>query len=380
MRARNVMTEKGWRFRLSGRILCVVNDIMVFKKTSEVKADEFWGWFLKNNHKFLFLGDVSEEEKDTIMDDLLEHLHTYCERLFFSVRHRQDHEMELVISADGVAEYFDDVEALVDAAPDIPRWQIVKFRQPHAPGFSIAYADKDYYPEDIIFLPLYNEESPDAVAIRVCYPDYIEAERAHFVNLSFLLLDSLIGEKSAALDIDYLDVSTMPAGEETINYPHLASISQYIREKKIFKYPGEKFSVVEYTDADGYSAFITANVAYRHFRYRESFPWCLSVRVNIHDYNENGYPVEGEAEVLNAFEDMLDGHLKSGCIAHYIGRITFYKRREIIYYVDDAAKAELFLANASQSPEVIRNFQFSLEKDDAWQKVAFIWEMLEDPA
>ncbi len=133
---------------------------MVFKKTSQTKAAKFWDWFLKNNHKFLFLGDVSEQEKDAIMDDLLHHLHQYCEKLFFSVRHRPDEEMELVISADGHVEYFDDVEALVDAAPPIPRWQIVKFRQPHEPGFAIAYADKDYYPEDIIFLPLYNGRKP----------------------------------------------------------------------------------------------------------------------------------------------------------------------------------------------------------------------------
>lgn len=352
---------------------------MVFKKTSQAKAEEFWGWFLKNNHKFLFLGDVTEEEKDVIMDDLLGHLHTYCDKLFFSVRHRPDHEMELVISADGMADYFDDVEDLVDAAPQIPRWHIVKFRQPHAPGFSIAYADKDYYPEDIIFLPLYNEETPDAVAIRVCYPDYAETEKTHFVNLSFLLLDSLIGEKSTALDIDYLDVSAMPDGNAD-NYPRLAAISQFIREKKIFKYPGEKFRVVEYTDTEGYSAFITANSAYRTFHYRANFPWCLTVRVNIHDYNENGYPVEGEAEVLNAFEEMLDGHLKSGCVAHYIGRITFYKRREIIYYVDDPNKAKLFLVNAAESPEVIRNFQFTLEKDEDWQRITFIWDALANPA
>jgi len=359
---------------LSGCILRVVKDIMVFKKTSRAKAAKFWDWFLKNNHKFLFLGDVSEQEKDDIMDDLLLHLHEYCDKLFFSVRHRPDEEMELVISADGHVEYFDEVEALVDVAPPVPRWQIVKFRQPHEPGFAIAYADKDYYPEDIIFLPLYNEESPDAVAIRVCYPDYTESERSHFVNLSFLLLDSLIGEKSAALDIDYVDVSTIPEDTMIDEYPHLSTISEYIREKKILKYPGESFDVVEYTDEQGYSAFITANIAYRHFQYKQSFPWCLVIKVDIHDYNENGYPMDNEAEVLNIFEDMLDGQLKSGCIAHYIGRVTYYKRREIIYYVDAPDRAKIFLSSASQSPDVLRHFQFTMDYDEAWSRIDFIWQ------
>jgi len=270
-------------------------------------------------------------------------------------------------------EYFGYVEALVDVAPQIPRWQIVKFRQPHAPGFAIAYADKDYYPEDIIFLPLYNEESPDAVAIRVCYPDYTEDERNHFVNLSFLLLDSLIGEKSTALDIDYVDVSTLPEDGPVEEYPHLTSISQYILEKKVYKFPGEKFDVIEFTDEQGYSAFITANTAYNQFNYKQAFPWCLTIVVNIHDYNENGYPVESEAEVLNSFEDILDGHLKSVCIAHYVGRITYYKRREIIYYLDEPDKARMFLDNASQSPDVVRDFQFTIARDDAWHAVDFVW-------
>jgi hypothetical protein len=346
---------------------------MLFKKTSKDKVKEFWNWFARNNHQYLFLSDVDDDEKNAMMEKFLERLHQYCEHLYFEIgAHPKDDKVDLIITADGIIEYFEKVEELVDAAPDIPGWQILKFRQPHGPGFTADYGDKVFDPEEIIFIPLYNEDMPDAIAIRVCYPDYAEDEKNTFISGTYITLDSLIGEKSAVMDIDYLDVVMTPEEISPDDYPRLSSIGQYIRERKHFKYPGEKFDIIERTDDEGYLTFITANFAYKGFRYKNLFPWFLKIMVKIKQYNENGHPEEEEAEVLNSFENFLEGKMKESCIVHYIGRSTLYKKRAVFFYLDNPETVKDTLQSIADSPDAMRSFQFEIEKDPEWHRVEYI--------
>lgn len=346
---------------------------MLFKKTSKEKAAEFWNWFSRNNHKYLFLGEIGDDEKNRMLDELLAHLHRYCEHLFFEIGgHPKDDHVDLIITAEGIAEHFDKVEELVDAAPVIKGWRFLKFRQPHGPGFRANYGGKVFDPDQIIFIPLYNEEIPEAIAIRVCYPDFTEEEKSVFINGTYITLDSLIGEKSVVQDVDYFDVVRTPEDISEDDYPRLSSIGQYIKERKHYKYPGEKFDVVEQTDKDGYLTFVTVNFAYRDFRYKDSFPWFMKITMKVNAYNENGHPEEEEAEVLNSFEDFLDATIKEHGIAHYIGRTTLYKKREILYYVDDPGKIKAALENVQHGADAVRDFQLTLEKDPAWRNVGQI--------
>ena len=49
------------------------------------KIKFFWEWFQANNHKYLFLNDVSEDEKENLMNEFLSHLHEYCDELYFEM-------------------------------------------------------------------------------------------------------------------------------------------------------------------------------------------------------------------------------------------------------------------------------------------------------
>lgn len=342
-------------------------------------ANQFWQWFTENSHKYLFLSEVDEAEKDKLMDEILVHLHAYCDHLYFQIGgDPKEDRIEFVITAEGAVDYFEKVEELADAAPDFPRWKVVKYKQPQGPGFITEYEGKVFDPDKIVFIPLRNEENPEGVGIQVCYPDYKKAERNTFVNGTYLMLDALIGEKSSTLDIDYLDVIKTPKGVSAEHYPVLSSIGELIRERKIYKYPGESYNVIEHTDENGYLTFITANFAYKNFKYTNEFPWFLKIIINVNDYNENGHPEDEEAEILNSFEDFLDSNIKALTIAHYIGRTTLYKKREILYYLQEADKAEQFFNDLKKGTDAIRDFQFVIENDTTWNNVKDILEKAQD--
>jgi hypothetical protein len=277
-------------------------------------------------------------------------------------------------------EHFDDVERLVDLAPVVSPWKFIKFKQPQGRVLVTRYKDREFDPQDIVFLPLSMTGKPDAVAIRVCYPDYTEEENDMFVKATYLVLNTLIGERAAALDIDYLDVVRTPDDIDEEDFPRLDGIAQYIEGRKIFKYPGDRFDVIEHTDDDGYLTFITANFAYKGYAFKNLFPWFIRITLPLEEYNENGHPTLEEAEVLNSFEDYLDSILKARSITHYIGRTTLYKKRELLYYVSDPEQAREALKAVINGPDTLRDFQFAVENDAAWRQVAYFLEKRKNKA
>jgi len=341
---------------------------MFFKKDSHSKAAKFWKWFAANNHSYLFLNEVDEQEKERIIDDLLVHLHHYSEHLFFEIGGLPgDDRMELVITAEGVHEYFPKVEELADAAPELPRWKVVKFKQPNGPGFTLEYHGKKFNPDTILFVPLHSEDNPESIGLRVCYPDYTEEEKNIYLNGTYIIIDSLIGEQSAVLDIDYLEVAALPDDVEEGDYPMLSTLGQLIKERKHFKYPIERFRVIESADSNGYLIFITANFSYLDFSYKKEFPWLLLITLDIEQYNENGHPTGDEAEALNSFENFLESQIRDTCIAHYIGRVTLYKKRELYYHVNTPEALDQRLKQLLLQPDVTRHFEYRIEKDEEWK-------------
>ena len=197
------------------------------------KIESFWNWFKENNHKYLFLSDISEDEKENLMDDFLSHLHEYCDDLYFEIGgHPDDEDVELIITAEGVIEHFDKVELLIDSAPKIKNWNLIKFKQPHGPGFVTTYEGTKFDPDKIIFIPLENKKKPDLVGIQVCYPELTEENRNKYSNATYIVLDALIGEKSVACDIDFLEVINTPADISEFDFRHLSDIGEFIKERK----------------------------------------------------------------------------------------------------------------------------------------------------
>ena len=200
-----------------------------YKKIEKRRANNFWKWFEKQNHPFLFLQDMGEEEKEQLMDGLLTQLHKYDRNLFFEIGGREENEkMELIITAEGIVKNFPKVELLVAIAPMFKDWTVLAFRQPSGTDFNLKYQGKEFRPDKIIFIPVCNEDLPDSLGIQVFYPDYTEEEREIFMFGTYIMIDSLIGEKSATLDIEYLEVSATPDDISEYDFMHLSALPDYI--------------------------------------------------------------------------------------------------------------------------------------------------------
>jgi hypothetical protein len=198
------------------------------------KASAFWQWFENNHHQYLFINDIQDEdEKERVLDLFLTQLHLYNPELFFEVGGFRNSEfMDLFITAQGIVAQFPSVEFLLAEAPKMKDWNFVAFKPAMGTNFTTTIGGKIFDPKNIIFIPLESEDDPDWLGIEVCYPDFEEEEKNEFILGTYLILDVLLGEKSAALDIDFLDVVITPDDLNDFPFFHLSEIKSYIDGSK----------------------------------------------------------------------------------------------------------------------------------------------------
>jgi hypothetical protein len=94
-------------------------------KSSGEPITDFWQWFKSHENS------LAEQHGpyDTEFDQLKSKLKTVDQGLAYEIGSGQKAEKRLVISADANPELFPVVQKLVAAAPVMPRWEVVPFRQ-----------------------------------------------------------------------------------------------------------------------------------------------------------------------------------------------------------------------------------------------------------
>ena len=169
------------------------------------KIQEFWKWFTDNQKRLV---DLEEPGTEEVLDELEETLHLYCPDLFFEVYEGLDEVVyELVITAEGDKKLFPKVQQLIDMAPRVKGWAFTALMPAQGFDITIEYEGITLDPKDIVFLPLENEKHPNQLGLRLFVEEYNEKQREDFIIAAFDLLSSALGEKSAALDIFYVDVT-----------------------------------------------------------------------------------------------------------------------------------------------------------------------------
>ncbi len=191
--------------------------------------EHFWNWFRENNSKYYYLNQISDPvEREKLLDVFLEKLHDYCDKLYFEIGGIPNKPQELIITAEGNKDYFDKVEHLVSMAPKIGDWQIIAFKPAMGVDFVTEYEDINLNPREIWFLPLENENEPQALGLRMCIANYNSKKERTFLEGSYQVLDGILGEKSVALDISYLEVAKLPKNPEKEGLIELSELPQYI--------------------------------------------------------------------------------------------------------------------------------------------------------
>lgn len=202
----------------------------------EEKAELFWNWFTRNQKPYLFITQIEGEERERLLNEFLEKLHDFQEQLFFEMGgHPDDKKVELVITAGGKVEYFDKVELLVSKAPILDHWKVIAFKPPMGSEFSTRVEGHEFDPKELFFIPLESQEHPGAIGLEVCFPNFDKEKEQTFLFGTFLMLDVILGEKSCALDIDFIEVGGIPENIHDLATRPLPEVKAYIDEMKKHK-------------------------------------------------------------------------------------------------------------------------------------------------
>lgn len=194
----------------------------------------FWEWFAVNESKLHALSSGGEDgDRDVLQGECISKLHELSDGLFFEIGGRNDGEkQDFIITAEGNKDLFDKVEELVGAAPKFEGWEIIALKPPLGSDFKLDYEGVDMDPNNMWFLPLKNEENPNEIGLRVGIPDFEVEEEKQYIAGLYLILDALLGERSNALDIGYIEVDPLPEGYSAMGYIEMASLPEFIEIKK----------------------------------------------------------------------------------------------------------------------------------------------------
>ena len=199
--------------------------IRVPKKRNNMNTiTNFWNYFQQNNFVFLLLNEISKDELKIHFDKLIEILHQYNKDLDLIIKNKTNG-AELIITANGNPYLFKEVELLVHHAPIVQRWEITAFLQPETNLTKYENStDKplEYYGitlriSEMYFIPLENSNKPIDLGIKVLLKNYIvHKDNPRLREAVYVHIEHLIGEKSFANDIAFIEIGQLEGNTENI--------------------------------------------------------------------------------------------------------------------------------------------------------------------
>jgi hypothetical protein len=204
-----------------------LSGLLGFSGSANAKDADFWAWFLNHKHRIEAVGS----RNDRILDELLAQLHQYNEHLFFEVL-TDAAQKELIITAEGNAKHLNSVRNLIAKAPKVKNWRFIAFKPPLGFDFVHNYEGVEYDPKTLWFLPLTRESKPSDIGIRIGIPNYDEQTHANSMAALWVILETGLGELSAAQDIQYMETGLLPPSPESEGYIELVELQAYLNWKK----------------------------------------------------------------------------------------------------------------------------------------------------
>ena len=196
-----------------------------------ITIEAFWSWFDKNRLRFYAIEEVYD--KDLYME-LQAKLKEYHPQLSFQIGGKLNSSTRsLTISAAGVIANFGKVEELVQQAPAFENWEVVAFKPADGFGIKVNVGGITFDPKKLRFIPIELVEFPDVSAIRIYMPEY-EEEREELFQIGLnALLEACLGEKIAAMQINYVDIKSYPESPEEFQMSEdFVLLEDYIEYRK----------------------------------------------------------------------------------------------------------------------------------------------------
>jgi len=160
----------------------------------------FWNWFTNSYQAYEQLDSIKVNAREELLNDFERELHTYCNKLYFEIGGLPGQSNELIITAEGDTNYFEQVDQLIDDAPITPNWIFIAFKPPMPGHFKTKWGNIELDTQDIYFNPSNGSDS-SGIGIIMYLKKYDDRYEDDYYNALFKMLDTVLGEKSFALDI-----------------------------------------------------------------------------------------------------------------------------------------------------------------------------------
>lgn len=197
----------------------------------EHRIAKFWTWFAA--HKLEFSRLTTSDEP--FWDLALEQLKKVDEHFWFELSRDCHPARDFIVTAEGHVDSFSLAEKLVRLAPTIDGWAFIALKPPQGFQFMTTYEGTRFDPRQMWFLPLENKSYAGELGIQIAVPglDGMDKTTAH--NAVLVILDTGLGERSAALDIRHTEVTELPPDPVSEGYIELPELAEYIawRKKRI---------------------------------------------------------------------------------------------------------------------------------------------------
>ncbi len=201
------------------------------------KINTFWNWFQDNNQTIKNLSNETPKSQKNICFWLNRHLGYYCKGLDFIIvfPRKEKEKAELIITANGNPEYFNQVIELISYAPLLKHWKFTAFIQPTDNINKIIDGlDEPYiFPEitiktsEIKFLPIGYDEESKKIDITVYLKNYnIHCDTKTWEQALYIIMQDILGEKALYQRINFVQLAQMPDNED--NLIHLYDFELFI--------------------------------------------------------------------------------------------------------------------------------------------------------
>jgi hypothetical protein len=191
------------------------------------KINIFWNWFQDNNQTIKNLIQETAQNQKQICYWLSKQLGYYSRDLDFMIvfPKKENQKTELIITANGNPEYFNQVIELINNAPVLRHWKFTAFIQPTENiDKIIKELDDPYIFQEIIiktseikFLPLNYDNKIKKLDITI----YLKNHKIHcntkiLQQAIYIILQDILGERSLYQNINLVQLAQLPNSIEEL--------------------------------------------------------------------------------------------------------------------------------------------------------------------
>jgi len=190
--------------------------------------EKFWDWWQRHRTEF----DALVTPESPFWDRALRQLQRLDGRLWFELSEPGNEDREFVITAEGHQDAFPLVGEIVEFSPKISGWRFIPLKPPMGFDFTTRYEGILFKPREMGFIPLKGRRGSNAVSLRIAIPNLGVASERQAYNAVAVILDTGLGERSAALDIQYFEIATPSERQLPEGYRELRKLPAYLKRRK----------------------------------------------------------------------------------------------------------------------------------------------------